>query len=111
MGVETKGIEISPIVNYHNLQYYGHIKVGSGDNRFKCVFDTGSSYVWVPGKECTDCHNPDNGRNRYECKETDPNCVVTNQVRRLSYGKGEVAGRLAMDDVTLGYGENNLTAK
>lgn len=76
--VANEDLSRVPINNYHNLQYYGHISVGKGRrNKFKCVFDTGSSWLWVPGKECEDCHNPDNGMNRYQCDNDE--CEVSNR--------------------------------
>lgn len=47
--MDLRDISKIPIKNYKNLQYYGYIGVGNKDTKFKCVFDTGSSWLWVPG--------------------------------------------------------------
>ena len=42
--------------NAHNVQYYGNLALGADQKEFSFIFDTGSSWLWVPTKECKKCH-------------------------------------------------------
>jgi len=93
------------IFNYLDTEYYGDITIGTPGQEFGVVFDTGSSNLWVPSKECrlsAACylhHLFDNAKSStYKNNGTKFN---------ITYGSGAVVGYLGVDNVGVG----GLTAK
>jgi len=97
-GPKTYNFGDTPIVihDFQNAQYYGPVTVGGVE--FQVIFDTGSSNLWIPSKDCTNC-----GRFKpaYD-HDKSPNYVANGSKFNIQYGSGPVSGFFSQDSVTLG---------
>jgi cathepsin D len=86
------------IHNYQDAQYYGPITLGGQD--FNVIFDTGSSNLWVPNKNCTnklDCLL----KHKYDSSKSST-YKADGRVFKIMYGSGPVSGVLGEDTVSVG---------
>jgi len=96
----TGGVPIG-LNNFADTQYYGPITLGSPDQPFGVVFDTGSSNLWVPSQKCPwddwacDLHN------KYFSDKSSP-YVKNGTTFRIEYGSGETSGFISRDLLKLG---------
>ncbi|SIO73382.1 Cathepsin E-B [Babesia microti strain RI] len=100
---------IEELINFHNSQYFGKIKVGTPGKDFVVVFDTGSSQLWIPSIKCSDgCENherfdPKNSTT-YKSQNGDNGDKAISSIK---YGSGECVLELGYDEVRVG----NLVVK
>lgn len=88
-----------PITNFLDAQYYGPITIGSDSQRFTCIFDTGSSNLWVPSHHCNTLacaahHKYDSSKSTTYKKD--------GRELKIQYGSGAISGFLSNDQVTMG---------
>lgn len=62
----------------------------------KFIYDTGSSWLWVPLKECNGC--PTN--NLYDRSKSN-SLIDLGESKELFYGRGYVNGSIVQDDVSI----------
>ncbi|KAG0244600.1 endopeptidase [Mortierella sp. GBAus27b] len=95
-GKPTYGV---PLSNFMNAQYYGEIALGTPPQKFRVVFDTGSSNLWVPSRKCRSIscflhRKYDSGRSStYKANDTNFN---------IQYGSGAVEGVVSNDNLEIG---------
>jgi len=82
-----------------NAQYFGEIGIGSPEQKFKVVFDTGSSNLWVPSHSCWSLacwlHKT--------YKSSSSQSFIKNGTNlEIKYGSGGVKGFFSNDVVSLG---------
>ncbi|WKY13806.1 hypothetical protein Q1695_004554 [Nippostrongylus brasiliensis] len=50
---DSKGeLHVQPVYDYHDYEYYGDITIGTPEQKFLVVLDTGSANLWIPDHNC-----------------------------------------------------------
>lgn len=88
-----------PITNFMDAQYFGPITIGSNRQPFTCIFDTGSSNLWVPSSKCntTACL----AHRKYDSSKS-ATYVKDGRTLSITYGSGAITGFLSQDQVNFG---------
>jgi hypothetical protein len=86
------------ISDYQNAQYYGPITVGSPGEIINVVYDTGSSNLWVPNKDCCGWLSTHSFYHHEKSGAYKANGTTFN----IEYGSGPVAGFYSVDTVNIG---------
>ena len=98
-----KGSTDVELNNYQDLQYYGPIQIGSKQQEFTVVYDTGSSWFWIPGFNWVGWPTG----NKFDPKNS--TTYSTNDNRKtLNYGQGQAQGYISFDYTNL---KNSTSAK
>jgi len=97
LGSEVSGSASVPISDFQNAQYFGPIQVGG--QPFTVIFDTGSSNLWVPGKNCsfTTCWL----HKRFDMSKSS-SFKADGRQYNVQYGSGPVEGTFGSDSVKVG---------
>ncbi|CRH04056.1 plasmepsin IV, putative [Plasmodium relictum] len=96
LGSENDVIELEDVAN---VLYYGEGEIGENKQKFKFIFDTGSSNLWIPGASCTSsgCLK----KSSYDSSKSKTYEADGAKVE-LSYGSGTVKGFFSKDLVSIG---------
>lgn len=89
----------SIIINdYENSQYYGEINLGTPEQSFEVIFDTGSADLWVAGSGCdSSC-----GRHAKYDSSKSSTYVANGTSFDIMYGSGPVSGYQSFDTLNMG---------
>ncbi len=89
--------------NFANSQYYGIIEIGNPPQKFKVVFDTGSSNVWVQSNICKTIgclqHNGFDYSKSYTFKKHYVDGKIP--IFSIRYGTGEISGEFVEDNINV----------
>jgi cathepsin D len=93
------GTTTIPLTDYEEAQFYGSITLGTPQQPFIVVFDTGSSNLWIPSSKCTApaciIHH------RYNSAKSST-YVANGKPLNITYGSGSMTGFLSQDTLQLG---------
>lgn len=82
-----------------NAQYFGEIAIGTPEQKFKVVFDTGSSNLWVPSHSCWSI--PCWIHSTYKSSKSQT-FIKNGTDLSIQYGSGAIKGHFSNDLVNLG---------
>jgi hypothetical protein len=102
LGETDKKQQSEIIKDYANAQYYGTVSIGTPPQSFQVIYDTGSSNLWVPEKDCVHCgyfflHK----KNKYD-RDASSTFVYDGSDFSIQYGSGAVSGKYVQDTVIIG---------
>uniref|UniRef100_A0A3Q0SVM5 Nothepsin n=1 Tax=Amphilophus citrinellus TaxID=61819 RepID=A0A3Q0SVM5_AMPCI len=87
------------IYNFMDAQFYGEISLGTPEQNFSVIFDTGSADLWVPSSYCVSeaCAN-------HRCFKAFKSTSFIHDGRRfgIHYGSGHLLGTMARDTLKIG---------
>jgi cathepsin D len=84
------------LYNFADTQYYGQISIGTPQQEFIALFDTGSSNLWMPSAECKSC----GGKNHYN-SDSSSSYKANGTDFSIHYGTGSLSGFLSSDILTV----------
>lgn len=88
-----------PLKNYANTQFVGEVSIGTPNQKFDVIFDTGSSNFLINSKKCKtpSCQS----RKSYNSEHSVSHKSIGTQID-VQFGTGEILGEVSEDSVSLG---------
>jgi len=83
--------------DYMNTMYYGTIQMGTPAVDFLTLFDTGSSNLWLPASNCTNCASSKTKYDPASSSTYKPNGTSF----EIQYGTGSMVGFVCHDKLTI----------
>jgi cathepsin D len=87
------------IKDYGDAQYYGPITIGTPPQNFLVCYDTGSSNLWVPSKDCRSIPCITHKQYSHRLSST---YVADGRNFSIQYGTGACTGYVSKDTVSIG---------
>jgi len=96
-----EGLPSVSLTDVQDAEYFGEVDIGSPPQKFKVIYDTGSSNLWVPSKACDNCKKTGT---TYDSSAS-TSYAKNGQSFALQYGTGSCKGFLSADTVSVGGAE------
>ncbi|PAV79711.1 hypothetical protein WR25_19088 [Diploscapter pachys] len=96
---KNRGSLSEPVNDFGDFEYLGNITIGTPEQSFIVVLDTGSSNLWVPGTGCNG--TPCRQKHKYDSTKSST-FQKDGRSWTIQYGSGDARGTLAIDTVRFG---------
>jgi len=93
-----QGLPSVSLTDIQDAEYFGEVEIGSPPQKFKVIYDTGSSNLWVPSKACDNCKSTGSVYN----SAASSTYAKNGESFSLAYGTGSCNGFLSQDTVSVG---------
>uniref|UniRef100_A0A7I4Z0C6 Peptidase A1 domain-containing protein n=1 Tax=Haemonchus contortus TaxID=6289 RepID=A0A7I4Z0C6_HAECO len=88
------------LYNSWDVMYSGLIQIGEPPQTFNVMFDTGSSWLWVPCANCIETPEFCQTHHKFNCEDSHT-CIRRHEGARFPYGTGEARGLFHNDIVCI----------